>query len=276
MIYSNQIQGLQPNWWIDRDMRPLSHIKKIPHYIREHGFANLIVYLITTLLFTGFSWLLLPLKKKTRSDAFYQVFNRFISSVNEIPRAALLEIGSRDVTGVVWRDAFQSTVAYTGLDIHEGDNVDLVGDAHTLSSKLPAEHFDAVFSVSVFEYLAMPWKAILEINRVMKPGGLLYISTHPTIPPHELPWDFWRYSKETFKTLLNESTGFEILEAEEGAPGRIISLSRDRTTARVHLVPINQSIAVLARKTGLPDPGLAWDIPVSSLLQTEYPKRERA
>ncbi|MBT3030251.1 MAG: hypothetical protein KME36_04010 [Candidatus Thiodiazotropha sp. (ex Lucina pensylvanica)] len=70
---------------------------------------------------------------------------------------------------------------------------------------------------------------------------------------------------------MNEKTGFEILECEEGTPGRILSLSRDHTTSGIHLVPINLSIAVLARKTGVPDPGLSWEIPVSSMLQTHYP-----
>ncbi|MEW8693840.1 MAG: class I SAM-dependent methyltransferase [Candidatus Thiodiazotropha sp.] len=253
-------------------MRISSQLKKIPHYIRENGFANFLVYLITTTLLTSVNWLLVPFKKKTDTDPFYRVFNRFITSVNEMPQATLLEIGSRNVTGVVWRNVFRPSVAYTGLDIHEGDNVDLVGDVHTLSSQLPAGHFDAVFSVSLFEHLAMPWKAVIEINRIMKPGGLLYISTHPVRPPHELPWDFWRFSNETFKTLLNDRTGFEILQSEEGTPGRILSLSHDATTSGIHLVPVNLSIAVLARKTGNPDGGLSWDIPVASILQSHYPK----
>jgi SAM-dependent methyltransferase len=264
--------GKMPLSWIDMDMRTLNQIKKIPRYVREHGIANSTIYLLTTALLTGSSWLLTPFKERTATDAFYQVFNRFISTVNDMDQATLLEIGSRNVSGVVWRDAFQPSVAYTGFDIHEGANVDVVGDAHALSSHLPGEHYDAVFSISVFEHLAMPWKAVLEINRIMKPGGLLYISTHPAIPPHEIPWDFWRYSRETFKILLNETTGFEILESKEGTPGRILSLSHDRTTSRVHLVPINQSIAVLARKIGNANARLSWDIPVSSILQTHYPK----
>lgn len=263
--------GTQPIRWFDRDMESISRIKRIPHYIRENGFANFFVHLMTTLLLTVVSWLLHPLKKKTRTDPFYPVFNRFISSVNEMPQASLLEIGSRNVTGVVWRNAFQPSVAYTGLDIHAGENVDVVGDIHTLSSQLPLEHYDAVFSISVFEHLAMPWKAVIEINKVMKPGGLLYISTHPNIPPHELPWDFWRYSSATFNTLLNESTGFEIVESEEGTPGRILSLSRDRTTSKTHYAQIHQSIAVIARKTANPDAGLSWDIPITNIVQTHYP-----
>jgi SAM-dependent methyltransferase len=255
-------------------MNRLSLVIRITHYIRENSISNFFAFMAMRFLFSGFSWLLTPFKKKTDTDPFYQVFNRFITTVNDIPQATLLEIGSRNVSGVVWRDAFQPTVAYTGLDIHEGDNVDVVGDIHSLSTQLPDKQYDAVFSVSVFEHLAIPWKAILEINKVMKPGGLLYISTHPAIPPHELPWDFWRYSEETFKTLLNESTGFEILESKEGTPGRILSLSRDHTTSKVHLSPIYQSIAVLARKTSSPDPGLTWDIPVTSILQSHYPKHD--
>ncbi|MCU7943997.1 MAG: class I SAM-dependent methyltransferase [Candidatus Thiodiazotropha sp. (ex Cardiolucina cf. quadrata)] len=253
-------------------MKLLNHIKKVPRYIRENGIANFLVYLMTTTLITSFSWLLTPFKKRINTDSFYQVFSRFIESVNDMEQATLLEIGSRNVTGVVWREAFNPTVDYTGMDIHPGENVDVAGDVHTLSSLLPAEHYDAVFSVSVFEHLAMPWQAVIEINKILKTGGLLYISTHPVWPPHELPWDFWRFSRETFKTLLNEKTGFEIVECEEGTPGRILSLSRDHATAGIHLASVNLSIAVLARKTGAPDPGLSWETPVSSVLQTSYPK----
>ncbi|MEW8358903.1 MAG: hypothetical protein AB2662_13330 [Candidatus Thiodiazotropha sp.] len=66
-------------------MRISSQLKKIPHYIRENGFANFLVYLITTTLLTSVNWLLVPFKKKTDTDPFYRVFNRFITSVNEMP-----------------------------------------------------------------------------------------------------------------------------------------------------------------------------------------------
>ncbi|MCG7871956.1 MAG: class I SAM-dependent methyltransferase [Candidatus Thiodiazotropha weberae] len=254
------------------DIKFVRLIRKVPRFIRNHGKDNLFVYILTIPLLSFFSLLLTPIKKKTDKDPFYHVFNRFTATVNEMPQAALLEIGSRNVTGVVKRDLFQSTVDYTGVDIHAGENVDVVADVHELSSHLPQNHYDAVFSISVFEHLAMPWQAVIEINRLMKPGGLLFIATHPVIPPHELPWDFWRYSSETFKVLLNQRTGFEILESVEGTPARILSLSRDRTTSKVHLIPVHQSIGVLARKIDVADAALSWKLPVSSLLQSQYPK----
>jgi SAM-dependent methyltransferase len=253
------------------DIKIVTLIRKIPRFVEKHGIESFILYLITLPLFSIVSWLLTPIKKKTDKDPFYHVFNRFAATVNNMPHASLLEIGSRNVTGAVRRDVFQSNVDYTGLDIHAGENVDVVADVHELSSHLPQDHYDAVFTISVFEHLAMPWQALVEINRVMKPGGLLFIATHPVIPPHELPWDFWRYSRETFKVLLNKRTGFEILESVEGTPARILSMSRDRTTSKVHLIPVHQSIGVLARKIDAPDEALSWKLPVSSLLQTEYP-----
>ncbi|MEJ2621727.1 MAG: class I SAM-dependent methyltransferase [Candidatus Thiodiazotropha sp.] len=249
----------------------ISKIRKIPQFIKNYGIDNFALYLITAPLLSIVSLLLTPIKKKVDKDPFYHVFNRFTATVNEMPHAKLLEIGSRNVTGEVRRDIFQSTVDYTGLDIHAGENVDVVADVHELSAHLPENHYDAVFSISVFEHLAMPWQVVIEINRVMKPGGLLFIATHPVIPAHELPWDFWRYSSETFKVLLNQRTGFEILESVEGTPARILSLSRDRTTSKVHLIPVHQSIGVLARKIDVPDAALAWKLPVSNLLQSQYP-----
>ena len=73
-------------------------------------------------------------------------------------------------------------VTYTGIDIVAGENVDVVGDAHQLSEYFDEDCFDAVFSISTFEHLAMPWKAAIEINRVMKTGGVLMGTTIKPLP----------------------------------------------------------------------------------------------
>jgi len=74
---------------------------------------------------------------------------------------------------------FSHCADYVGFDIIAGNGVDIVGDAHRLSESFPPDHFDFVFSISVFEHLLFTWKAILEINKVMKSGGYVYLSTHP-------------------------------------------------------------------------------------------------
>ena len=61
----------------------------------------------------------------------------------------------------------------------------------------------------------MPWKAILEINAVLAEGGLLFVATHQSWPPHELPWDFWRYSPAAFQALLTPSHRIRDPESRE-------------------------------------------------------------
>jgi len=251
-------------------------VTKIRRLICREGFASFVRYALITLVLKLTDLVLYPFKRRSVDEPFYGVFDRFVASVNRMAQpAAVLEIGSRNVSGTVRRALFSGHIAYTGFDIHAGENVDVVGDAHSLSAYFPDQQYDAVFSVSVFEHLAMPWKAILEINRILKPGGLLYISTHPVWPPHELPWDFWRFSGESFKVLLNAHSGFEIIECMEGNPARIVSLSRDPATAGVYRSRINQSVAVLAHKCGETDSRLAWDVSTQEMLDSMYPAGTR-
>jgi hypothetical protein len=42
----------------------------------------------------------------------------------------------------------------------------------------------------------MPWKAVIEIIKVMSPGGLIFTQPHQTWPIHETPWDYWRFSRD--------------------------------------------------------------------------------
>ena len=128
----------------------------------------------------------------------------------------VLEIGSRNVTGFDHRAGFAGS-AYTGLDIHPGKNVDVVGDAHRLSSYFPENVFDLVFSAATFEHLAMPWVVASEINKVLKPGGVVFVETHFAYGLHSLPWHFFHFTDTGLKTLF-AAVGFECIEAAMSNP----------------------------------------------------------
>lgn len=150
------------------------------------------------------------------SDPFLNSESGYWAAVHASRRAKVLEIGSRARSGITRRTLFPSDCDYTGFDIVAGENVDVVGDAHAMSRHLPAEHFDFVFSVSVWEHLAMPWLVSLQLNRVMKTGGLAMINTHQSWPVHEEPWDYFRFSDYSWPTLFNAATGFEIVASGMG------------------------------------------------------------
>ena len=209
-----------------------------------------------------------PLVKDSTNDPYHANFRYFLEEVNRLPNCHLLEVGSR---GSAQRALFPHCASYTGLDIHPGEGVDVVGDIHVLSRYFPTQRFDAVFAVSTFEHLAMPWKAALEISKVMNPGGLLFIATHPTWPPHMLPWDFWRFSPEAFKLLLGKDVGFEIIRCDQGLPCHILPLNTEKSTRRIYTQMAYMGVSVVARKVGEPDTNLAWDIDVPGVLKTIYP-----
>ncbi|MBL6996157.1 MAG: hypothetical protein ISR66_19975 [Desulfobacula sp.] len=117
--------------------------------------------------------------------------------------------------------------------------------------------------------------AVLEINKVMKTGGYLFLSTHPVWPTHELPWDFWRFPCNGFHALFNRCTGFEIVSIMEGLPCKIYSLVDDTATQSNYFNTLNQGVALIARKTGAYRRDLLkWDIDVSDVVNTMYPDKK--
>lgn len=197
-----------------------------------------------------------------------RVFDRFRDAVNGRPGGRLLEMGGRDRSRLGDRREFTGA-AVTVLDVIAGEGVDVVGDAHHLSNLLPAESFDFIHSRSVFEHLLMPWKVAVEMNRVLKPGGLVFVTTHQTLGLHDQPWDFLRFSKDSWPGFFNAGTGFEIVEAFEEREQFIIPWlwRRDKPTAEGSVG--FEASGVLARKTGPAQ--LDWPADPAEIIETAYP-----
>jgi SAM-dependent methyltransferase len=194
----------------------------------------------------------------------------FWEAVQANPAAKVLEIGSRARSGISRRGLFPASCAYTGLDIAPGENVDVVGDAHFLSQLFPGEQFDFAFSVSVWEHLAMPWRVSIELNRVMKTGGLAMINTHQSWPVHEEPWDYFRFSDFAWDTLFNAATGFEIVA--RGMGSRCV-MAPSLFSPPLHDCRIEWHYGCLAtravvRKTG--PTSLSWPVDPSSVTRGSY------
>lgn len=210
---------------------------------------------------------------KIGNDPYHRLTNRFFAECSERgrenPESKVLEIGSRARSGHVRRELV-APMNYLGLDILPGENTDVVGDAHNLSAQVEPESFDAVFSISTFEHLAMPWKAVLEINKVLKLGGRVLISSHQTFPLHEQPWDFWRFSDMAWHALFNEATGFKIVETAFGEGASIVADLLHEVTTTLEFQPAYLGSVVLAEKVGGTD--LTWPVDVVQLTETMYPQ----
>jgi SAM-dependent methyltransferase len=195
--------------------------------------------------------------------------NQFFERLKTPGYDRVLEVGSRARSGVIRKGLFPGK-QYTGIDILEGPNVDVVGDAHTLSEYFPPESFDAVFSTSVFEHLAMPWKVAIELNKILRVGGIAFLQTHQALGMHDMPWDFWRFSDTAWDTLFNDFTGFKKVEAFLGGPMTLVpNIYEDRCKGYEGARGFEIS-AVLIEKTG--PCSMAWDLDVRRAIHGIYPE----
>lgn len=167
------------------------------------------------------------IREKVFNDKFVPPFSKNISHTKwsdyivtlcDHPGKRVLEIGSRVVTGSNFRSNFKNA-EYVGFDFYPGENVDIVGDAHKLSSYFePGTKFDLIFSSAVFEHLAMPWKVAEEINKMLNIGGYIFLETHYSYSAHERPWHFFQFSDMALKVLFPKEMGIKTIEAGVSNP----------------------------------------------------------
>lgn len=89
---------------------------------------------------------------------------------------------------------------YVGADMRVGPGVDVVLNLHNLG--LPAESVGTALSLDTLEHVEYPHTACHELYRVLKPGGLLVISSVMNFPIHDHPYDYWRFTPAAFASLL--------------------------------------------------------------------------
>lgn len=206
--------------------------------------------------------------ERERHYPLYELSERFHQTVRELPEARVLELGGRDrsASGTTRRFGDHEVVV---VDIVAAVGVDVVGDAHELSSLFPPDHFDTFAAVSVFEHLLMPWRVVTELNRVLKPGGTGFVLTHQTIALHDMPWDFWRFSSTSWDALFNARTGFEILERSMDQPQYVIRHLHRPGSRRAEETLGFEASAVVVRKTG--PCTVEWPVGVREVTDTAYP-----
>lgn len=99
------------------------------------------------------------------------------------------------------------------VDVAPGPNVDIVADAHDLS-KIEDNSFEVILCTEVLEHLHTPEKAILEMERVLKPGGKIILTTRFIFPLHDTPHDYYRYTQYGLAHLFHNFHDVKIVEEE--------------------------------------------------------------
>lgn len=125
----------------------------------------------------------------------------------------ILDLGSQDVNGS-YRPIFSQHVwHYVGLDMEAGNNVDIVLRTPYVWREIASESADVVISGQAFEHIQFFWITMLEVARVLKPGGICCILAPSSGPEHRYPVDCWRFYPDGMMSLAHFAQ-MEVIEAK--------------------------------------------------------------
>jgi SAM-dependent methyltransferase len=122
-------------------------------------------------------------------------------------RPPWLEIGSRECGHTVsFRQAFSDHGGeYIGTDQEAGPGVDMVldltADFSLVSRRLP-KPFATILCLSVLEHCRQPFLMAENMQRLLAPGGALYVSVPFAWEIHNFPADYWRFTPDAVRLLF--------------------------------------------------------------------------
>lgn len=123
----------------------------------------------------------------------------------------IVDLGSQDINGT-YRPIFENpNWKYIGVDMAAGENVDVVLADPYHWKEVPAASADVVISGQAFEHVEWFWLTMLQIERVLKPGGLCCVIAPAGGPEHQYPVDCWRFYPDGFRALARYA-GLEVLD----------------------------------------------------------------
>lgn len=157
----------------------------------------------------------------TFSLASHQLYASTLPLVEAHARGRCLDAGSG-------RSPWRPLLAARGLEVVTLDVedrsgvVDIIADLQNMSGVSDAS-VGTVLCTQVLEHVERPWEALAEIQRVLEPGGHLILSVPHLSMLHEVPNDFFRFTRYGLTSLLEER-GFRVVQIRE-AGGLVSFLS---------------------------------------------------
>ena len=137
------------------------------------------------------------------------------AAANNYARGLLLDVGCG---AKQYQKLFDDKVeAYLGLDLRiPSPQLSEAGPdilASALRAPLPNNTFDTVVSFQVLEHVPEPHIMLVEIARILKPGGYLILMAPQMWNLHEIPNDYFRYTRYGL-TYLAERAGLAVIKIQ--------------------------------------------------------------
>lgn len=125
----------------------------------------------------------------------------------------ILDVGSFDKTGDYNYGLIlnEEKWTYHGLDLREGNNIDIVVKDPYNWDEIEDESYDLIVSGQAFEHIEFFWLTLEEIKRILKPNGLFFLIVPSTGPVHRNPYDCYRFNEDSMKAMA-KYVNFQVIE----------------------------------------------------------------
>ena len=123
--------------------------------------------------------------------------------------------GSRFQKGMKKYETLFANTRYETMDVSADYSPDIVGDIHAIP--LEEASVDGIICRSVLEHVQDPAKAMNELYRILKPGGILFLQVPSTYPYHARKGfgaypDYWRFFGDTLEMMGESFSGVELVK----------------------------------------------------------------
>lgn len=130
-------------------------------------------------------------------------FVKFVSTQYDFVGKKILDVGAESSP---YKKYF-SSAAYFTQDIGQNDTgtINYIGDLNLGITSIQSESFDYILCTQVLEHTYDPKNVFTEFNRVLRKGGLVFLTTHMVFDEHMEPHDYFRFTKYGLKSLGEKS-----------------------------------------------------------------------
>lgn len=153
--------------------------------------------------------------------------------------ASVLDVGCGDRP---YAELFPNAV---GFDVPGNAHADLHGSLEAIP--VDDASFDLVLCLQVLEHVPDPAAAVRELHRVVRPGGLVLLSTHGVYPFHPNPDDLWRWTHEGLERLFLTNGQWTSVTVRPGAGtaatvAMLVAHVLDLALKRAHVRPLGAPV----------------------------------
>src|SRR3990170_749317 len=145
------------------------------------------------------------------SPAYFSQYHVTLPRIRQFTKGKTIDLGCGYMP---FYDFISDQVTeYHGLDLHpRSGEVAFTADIQDMYM-IEDDSYDTAICLEVLEHTPDPFRAAGEIHRILRPGGILVLSVPHLSRLHDVPDDYYRFTKYGLQELLMRN-GFEVASVE--------------------------------------------------------------